>query len=212
MYRSPKLTADIAGPPSAQEEQLRSGNDPKYAHLHDELHVEISAVAPPAEAHARTAYALAEVRKYLIPDNNDGIRQEQLRELIAEGVLPADDDSGHYGPPHHYYHYGGPMPPPPHHHYHPHPHHGPHSGYNPYHYNHQHHHQQPPPPPPPPHHHPAHHHHGATHPMDNPYTRPRVIAASAAKQQKTAGAGAGHLPTKAISSASVQALRALSAS
>lgn len=64
--------------------------DPKYAHLNDELHVEISALAPPAEAHARTAYALAEVRKYLIPDSNDGIRQEQLRELIADGTIPAE--------------------------------------------------------------------------------------------------------------------------
>lgn len=44
-----------------KEEELRATLDPKYAHLHDELHVEISALAPPAEAHARMAYALAEV-------------------------------------------------------------------------------------------------------------------------------------------------------
>ena len=55
--------------------------DPKYAHLSDDLHVEIAAFAPPAEAHARIAYALAEVRKYLIPDSNDEIRQEQMREM-----------------------------------------------------------------------------------------------------------------------------------
>lgn len=55
--------------------------DPKYAHLSDDLHVEIAALAPPAEAHARIAFALAEVRKYLIPDNNDNIRQEQMREM-----------------------------------------------------------------------------------------------------------------------------------
>lgn len=70
---------------------MRAALDPKYAHLNDELHVEISALAPPAEAHARVAYALAEVRKYLIPDSNDVIRQEQLRELIAEGTIPAAD-------------------------------------------------------------------------------------------------------------------------
>ncbi|XP_068624873.1 KH domain-containing, RNA-binding, signal transduction-associated protein 2-like isoform X2 [Battus philenor] len=64
-----------------KEEELRNSLDPKYAHLSDELHVEISALAPPAEAHARIAYALAEVKKYLIPDPNDMIRQSQLREM-----------------------------------------------------------------------------------------------------------------------------------
>ena len=64
-----------------QEEELRASNDPKYQHLQEELHVEITAFAPPAEAHARIAYALTEVRKYLIPDSNDEIRQEQMREM-----------------------------------------------------------------------------------------------------------------------------------
>lgn len=53
----------------------------------DELHVEISALAPPAEAHARIAYALAEVKKYLIPDTNDMIRQNQMREIMDRGKL-----------------------------------------------------------------------------------------------------------------------------
>ncbi|XP_055379333.1 KH domain-containing, RNA-binding, signal transduction-associated protein 3 isoform X2 [Condylostylus longicornis] len=65
-----------------KEEELRNSLDPKYAHLNDDLHVEISTIAPPAEAHARIAYAMAELRKYLIPDSNDIIRQEQLRELM----------------------------------------------------------------------------------------------------------------------------------
>merc|ERR1712241_1440093 len=65
----------------AKEEELRSSADPKYQHLHEDLHVEITAFAPPAEAHARVAFALTEVRKYLIPDSNDEIRQEQMREL-----------------------------------------------------------------------------------------------------------------------------------
>ena len=60
---------------------MRASNDPKYQHLQEELHVEITAFAPPAEAHARVAYALTEVRKYLIPDSNDEIRQEQMREM-----------------------------------------------------------------------------------------------------------------------------------
>lgn len=68
-----------------KEESLRSSLDPKYAHLSDELHVEISALAPPAEAHARIAYALAEVKKYLIPDANDMMRQTQMRDIMERG-------------------------------------------------------------------------------------------------------------------------------
>ena len=55
----------------AQEEQLRASADPKHAHLSEDLHVEISTFASPAEAHARLALALSEVRAYLIPDSND---------------------------------------------------------------------------------------------------------------------------------------------
>ena len=44
-----------------QEEELRKSSDPKYQHLNDDLHVEITAFAPPSEAHARIAYALTEV-------------------------------------------------------------------------------------------------------------------------------------------------------
>ena len=66
---------------------MRASNDIKYQHLQEELHVEITAFAPPAEAYARIAYALTEVRKYLIPDSNDEIRQEQMREMeIMTGV------------------------------------------------------------------------------------------------------------------------------
>lgn len=64
-----------------KEEELRKSLDPKYSHLSDDLHIEISALAPPAEAHARIAYALAEIRKFLIPDSNDDISMEQLREM-----------------------------------------------------------------------------------------------------------------------------------
>ncbi|KAJ8710575.1 hypothetical protein PYW08_009090 [Mythimna loreyi] len=64
-----------------KEEELRNSLDPKYAHLTDELHVEISALAAPAEAHARIAYALAEVKKYLLPDTNDMIWQTQMRDI-----------------------------------------------------------------------------------------------------------------------------------
>jgi len=73
-----------------KEEELRASNDPKYQHLQEELHTEITAFAPPAEAHARIAYALTEVRKYLIPDSNDDIRQEQMREME---ILTANGDN-----------------------------------------------------------------------------------------------------------------------
>lgn len=50
-----------------KEEELRLSGDPRYAHLAEDLHVEISTFAAPAEAHARIAYALAEVRRFLVP-------------------------------------------------------------------------------------------------------------------------------------------------
>lgn len=55
--------------------------------MSDELHVEISALASPAEAYARIAFALAEVRKFLIPDGNDEVRQEQFREIQQFGPV-----------------------------------------------------------------------------------------------------------------------------
>ncbi|KAK7084606.1 hypothetical protein SK128_010582 [Halocaridina rubra] len=66
---------------SFEEEELRISGDPKFGHLSEDLHVEVTAVAPPAEAHARIAYALTEIRRYLVPDYNDDIRQEQMREM-----------------------------------------------------------------------------------------------------------------------------------
>ena len=55
--------------------------DPKHSHLNEDLHVEISTFASPSEAHARLALALSEVRAYLIPDSNDQIRQQQMRDI-----------------------------------------------------------------------------------------------------------------------------------
>lgn len=52
----------------AKEEEMRNSGDPKYAHLSDELHVEVSCVAPPTEAHSRMAFALRELRGVLVPD------------------------------------------------------------------------------------------------------------------------------------------------
>ncbi|XP_068147267.1 RNA-binding protein asd-2 [Drosophila tropicalis] len=72
-----------------KEEELRGSGDNRYAHLFEDLHVEISTFAAPAEAHARIAYALAEVRRFLVPDYHDDIRQEQMWEMQALTSTPA---------------------------------------------------------------------------------------------------------------------------
>ncbi|RLV87479.1 hypothetical protein DV515_00015661, partial [Chloebia gouldiae] len=51
----------------AKEEELRKGGDPKYAHLHMELHVFIEVFGPPCEAYALMAHAMEEVKKFLVP-------------------------------------------------------------------------------------------------------------------------------------------------
>ncbi|EDX08126.1 GD11626 [Drosophila simulans] len=63
-----------------KEEELRS--DPRYAHLHKNLFLEVSTVAIPVECYTRIAYALSKIRKYLIPEKNDEVSHEQLRELM----------------------------------------------------------------------------------------------------------------------------------
>ncbi|NXB88304.1 KHDR1 protein, partial [Vidua chalybeata] len=50
-----------------KEEELRKGGDPKYAHLHMELHVFIEVFGPPCEAYALMAHAMEEVKKFLVP-------------------------------------------------------------------------------------------------------------------------------------------------
>ncbi|KAF7667065.1 hypothetical protein LDENG_00080140 [Lucifuga dentata] len=64
-----------------KEEELRKSGEAKYAHLSNELHVLIEVFAPPGEAYSRMSHALEEIKKFLVPDYNDEIRQEQLREL-----------------------------------------------------------------------------------------------------------------------------------
>ncbi|KAH8390106.1 hypothetical protein KR200_007178 [Drosophila serrata] len=66
----------------AKEDQLRDCGDPWYAHLQKDLYLEVSTVATPAESYARMAYALSEIRKYIVPDKNDEVSQEQLREMM----------------------------------------------------------------------------------------------------------------------------------
>ena len=72
---------------------MRNSSDPKHSHLKEDLHVEITAFASPAEAYARLAFALTEIRKYLIPDSNDQIRQRQMREIQIMKKLQSDEQN-----------------------------------------------------------------------------------------------------------------------
>ena len=65
-----------------KEEELRNSGDPRFMHLNKDLYIEVSTVSTPAESYARIAYALAEIRKFIIPDKNDDVSHDQLRELI----------------------------------------------------------------------------------------------------------------------------------
>ncbi|XP_029927294.1 KH domain-containing, RNA-binding, signal transduction-associated protein 2 isoform X2 [Myripristis murdjan] len=73
-----------------KEEELRKSGEAKYAHLSNDLHVLIEVFAPPGEAYSRMSHALEEIKKFLVPDYNDEIRQEQLREL---SFLNGSDDT-----------------------------------------------------------------------------------------------------------------------
>lgn len=73
-----------------KEEELRKSGEAKYAHLSNDLHVLIEVFAPPGEAYSRMSHALEEIKKFLVPDYNDEIRQEQLREL---SLLNGSDES-----------------------------------------------------------------------------------------------------------------------
>ncbi|XP_063048340.1 KH domain-containing, RNA-binding, signal transduction-associated protein 2 [Engraulis encrasicolus] len=76
-----------------KEEELRKSGEAKYAHLSNDLHVLIEVFAPPGEAYSRMSHALEEIKKFLVPDYNDEIRQEQLRELSYLNGS-AEDSSG----------------------------------------------------------------------------------------------------------------------
>lgn len=73
-----------------KEEELRLSLEPKYAHLSEDLHVEIHTIAPPAKAHTRIASALTQVRKYLIPDYMGPDQAERLflpkKSILGKGI------------------------------------------------------------------------------------------------------------------------------
>ncbi|XP_061787525.2 KH domain-containing, RNA-binding, signal transduction-associated protein 1b [Nerophis lumbriciformis] len=77
-----------------KEEELRSGGEPKYAHLSMELHVFMEVFAPVPDAYLRMAHAMEEVKKFLIPDVTDDICQEQFMEM---GYLNGGQEHGGRG-------------------------------------------------------------------------------------------------------------------
>ncbi|XP_033120274.1 KH domain-containing, RNA-binding, signal transduction-associated protein 2-like isoform X2 [Anneissia japonica] len=78
-----------------KEEELRNEGNPKYSHLHDELHVHIEAYAQVVEAYQRMATALGEIQYHLVPDNNDDIRMHQIQELaMIKGTFPEPQMGG----------------------------------------------------------------------------------------------------------------------
>lgn len=79
-----------------KEDELRKAEDPKYSHLNEDLHVLVEVFAPPADAHSRMAHALCELKKFLVPDFHDEIRQQQFEELM---YLNGDEASGAGGAP-----------------------------------------------------------------------------------------------------------------
>ncbi|XP_047140937.2 KH domain-containing, RNA-binding, signal transduction-associated protein 2 isoform X1 [Hydra vulgaris] len=73
----------------AKEEELRNSGESKYDHLKEPLHVLIEVEGPKSEAHARLAAALAEIKKYMVPEN-DEIREEQMREMALLSNINPD--------------------------------------------------------------------------------------------------------------------------
>ncbi|GFQ66453.1 hypothetical protein TNCT_99411 [Trichonephila clavata] len=47
-----------------EREELRNQGNPKYAHLNEDLHVEVSAYAAPAEAYRRVSVAFVELHHF----------------------------------------------------------------------------------------------------------------------------------------------------
>lgn len=51
-----------------QEAEYLNSGDPKYSHLSDVLHVEVTCYAPPTEVYDKMSFAVNSLRKFLTPD------------------------------------------------------------------------------------------------------------------------------------------------
>lgn len=79
----------------AKEEELRKEGGKKYGHLNDELHVNVEVFAEMTEAYRRLSHAVVELKKFLVPDNNDEIRQQQMQEMMY--TSPGESHGGGRG-------------------------------------------------------------------------------------------------------------------
>lgn len=84
-----------------KEEELRAEGSGKYAHLHEDQHVLVEVFSTPVDAYNRMAYACMELKKYLSPEFNEEIRQEQMQEMMSmdtNGSGPVGRGRGRGGP------------------------------------------------------------------------------------------------------------------
>ncbi|XP_032836040.2 KH domain-containing, RNA-binding, signal transduction-associated protein 2-like isoform X1 [Petromyzon marinus] len=81
-----------------KEEELRNGAELKYAHLKEQLHVFVMVNAPPKEAYARMAAAIAELQNFLQPDYETNGQSSYMNgeEEEAYALVPAPAS---HGPP-----------------------------------------------------------------------------------------------------------------
>lgn len=81
-----------------KEDDLRKEGG-KFAHLSEELHCLVELFGLPSETHQRMAHALGEIQRFLIPDNNDEIRQQQYEEMMFINGENGGGRGGMGGPP-----------------------------------------------------------------------------------------------------------------
>lgn len=81
-----------------KEEELRNGAELKYSHLKEQLHVFVMVHAPPKEAYARMAAAIAELQNFLQPDYETNGQSSYMNgeEEEAYALVPAPAS---HGPP-----------------------------------------------------------------------------------------------------------------
>ncbi|ELT90894.1 hypothetical protein CAPTEDRAFT_228106 [Capitella teleta] len=85
----PFLSHALIGGSRPMEDEMRSEGG-KFSHLNDELHVNIECFGLPLDCHRRILLAMEEIRKFLVPDYDDDIRNAQMQELryLNGGELP----------------------------------------------------------------------------------------------------------------------------
>lgn len=80
-----------------EEEMKKEGG--KYAHLNEDLHVLIEVYSEVSDAYARLSHALAELKKYMSPEYNDEIHQQQMQMQEMMYMSNGDKPAGPPGPP-----------------------------------------------------------------------------------------------------------------